>query len=291
MLHRGYDIWITDDEGRRMPEYKMEVEGHNGKTVACYIPSESGKRFAIHWKDYNGLHTSSMSMVVDGTHRVGNVCRPNDHGHRIGIRTDHAEVYHPFQFAALRTTDDDSALLETKAHALEKLGTIEVNVTRVHSHVRRAAFRPQAFSGVGAVHERSKKLGAHCVTLGEGVRVRRLHGRCKSRPLDPREGPYATFTFRYRPAALLQAQGIMPPPAPEAGPSLAKHEKVQAGNKVKTRSEARVQVKSEAADVIELSDDDYPMDRKPSVRVKRELGRRTRVKPDLDDVIDLTLDD
>ena len=62
------------------------------------------KRFAIHWKDYNGLHTSSMSMVVDGTHRVGNVCRPNDHGHRIGIRTDHAEVYHPFQFAALRTT-------------------------------------------------------------------------------------------------------------------------------------------------------------------------------------------
>ena len=60
--------------------------------------------------------------------------------------------------------------------------------------------------------------------------------------------------------ALLQAQGIMPPPAPEAGPSLAKHEKVQAGNKVKTRSETRVQVKSEAADVIELSDDDYPMD-------------------------------
>lgn len=43
MLHRGYDVWISDADDCRIPEYNMEVEGADGKTVACYIPSESGK--------------------------------------------------------------------------------------------------------------------------------------------------------------------------------------------------------------------------------------------------------
>ncbi|KAI0327537.1 hypothetical protein GY45DRAFT_1308407 [Cubamyces sp. BRFM 1775] len=253
MLHRGYDIWIADEEGRRMPEYKMEAEGSSGKTVACYIPSESGKRFDIHWKDYNGLHTARIRMVVDGALIVGNICRPNDKGHRHGVRTETADIYHPFHFAALRTTDDDSALLDNHAQNLEKLGTIEVSVTRVHPDLPQAAFRPQAYRGVGAVHERSKKLGAHCVTLGEGIKVGKNRARFHSTPLDPREGPFATFIFRYRPTALLQAQGIMPPPAPEAGPNSPTRRRSNIKNK--GQSGKKSQVKSET-DVIELSDDE-----------------------------------
>ena len=30
-------------EGRRLPEYSMQVEGEDGKTVACFIPSEADK--------------------------------------------------------------------------------------------------------------------------------------------------------------------------------------------------------------------------------------------------------
>lgn len=44
MFHRDYDVWISDVDGRRIPEYNMQLEGADGlKTVTCYIPSESGK--------------------------------------------------------------------------------------------------------------------------------------------------------------------------------------------------------------------------------------------------------
>ncbi len=58
--------------------------------------------------------------------------------------------------------DDETALWA--AGSLEKLGTIEVRAVRIHKHKRAVAFKPYPFQGVDAVHERSKKLGAHCVT-------------------------------------------------------------------------------------------------------------------------------
>lgn len=59
--------------------------------------------------------------------------------------------------------DDDAAL--GKAANLEKLGTIELRVFHIREQTgRERPFRPRAFTGVGTVHERSKKAGAHCVT-------------------------------------------------------------------------------------------------------------------------------
>ena len=43
MLHLGYEIWIEDESGDRIPEFGFQNEGEDGRTVACYIPSESGK--------------------------------------------------------------------------------------------------------------------------------------------------------------------------------------------------------------------------------------------------------
>lgn len=60
---------------------------------------------------------------------------------------------------SLRITDDDGA-----AMALDTLGTIELRVFHIHAETRSKPFRPSAFDGVGAVHERSKKAGAHCVS-------------------------------------------------------------------------------------------------------------------------------
>ncbi len=42
MLHKGYEVWITC-EGENLPEYGATLEGDDGKTSACFIPSESGK--------------------------------------------------------------------------------------------------------------------------------------------------------------------------------------------------------------------------------------------------------
>ena len=42
MFHKGYEAWITC-EGEHLPEYGATPEGNDGKTFACFIPSESGK--------------------------------------------------------------------------------------------------------------------------------------------------------------------------------------------------------------------------------------------------------
>ncbi|KAL1948998.1 hypothetical protein VTO73DRAFT_10804 [Trametes versicolor] len=322
MLHRGYDVWISDADDCRIPEYNMEVEGADGKTVACYIPSESGKRFIIHWKDHNGQHHTSFKCLLDGKWAGANTCRPNNGGSRIGLRTTtNKDSYSPYQFADLRTTEDETALWA--AGSLEKLGTIEVRAVRIHAHTRTVPFRPSSFHSVDAVHERSKKLGAHCVTLG--ATVSHGHGKsaeqCFSTPLYPHEGSYATFIFRYRPTALLQAQGIIPPAAPAfgqssgagkgkarahsdelsmSGPSHIKPEKSRGKDEVKAElarasgSNSGPGDRSVQSDIIELFDSDYDeVDVKPVIH--RSGGAR-RVKPerveaDPDDVIDLTLDD
>ncbi|OSC98095.1 hypothetical protein PYCCODRAFT_1031014 [Trametes coccinea BRFM310] len=301
MLHRGYEMWISDSDNRRLPEYKSQIEGDDGKTAGCFIPSESGRRFVVHWKDYNKAHHVAVRMCIDGVLNVGSICKPGRSGSRFGVRTSAADKYNLFQFADLRTTDDDSVLLTSGHASPEKVGTIEVRIMRIHPHTASVPFTPSDHAGVGPVHERSKKLGAHCVTLGDGIRVGRPHGLRASRPLIRGEGPYATFVFRYRPAALLQAQGIAPP-APSRG--LDYEGPSQPSGSSGRRRERRAPVKSEPGpstndayaraciptEVIEVSDRDLEsVDRKPVLRVKREAG--AMVKPDPDNVIDLTLDD
>ena len=36
------EVWI-ECEGQRLPEYDTQPEGDDGKTFACFIPSETGK--------------------------------------------------------------------------------------------------------------------------------------------------------------------------------------------------------------------------------------------------------
>ncbi|PIL23299.1 hypothetical protein GSI_14609 [Ganoderma sinense ZZ0214-1] len=74
------------------------------------------------------------------------------------------------------------------------------------------------FRPVGAVNERSKKAGVHCVSLGANRQVPLSKTQSSSTPLNPREGNVAKFIFRYRPRGLLQAQGIIPLPAAERKP-------------------------------------------------------------------------
>ncbi|KAI0642782.1 hypothetical protein C8Q79DRAFT_234647 [Trametes meyenii] len=324
MLHRGHEVWISDGDGRRLPEYKMEIDNNEERRVSCYIPSESGMQFIVHWQDYNGAHNASMHCSVDGMHAGRSSCRPNSGGSRFGVRTT-PNTYTTFQFGELRTTDDDDALLAANLRSLEKVGTIEMRVHRSQQSGQPAPFKPAAFAGVGAIHERSKKLGAHCAMPGRAVKCRSIPHRVRHLPLVPGEGPYAIFVFQYRPAGLLQAQGIMPPPPPDAaqvpsglrngmerassvarppapGPSFSSSIRPASAKKaVKAEPQAAsVPTASRSwadGDVIELSDDDDEyQDRKP-VRVKPEPSARThaatkrRPKTDPDDVIDLTLDD
>lgn len=42
MLHGGYEVWIADSRKQPLPEYSVEF-GDGGKTITCYIPSQSGE--------------------------------------------------------------------------------------------------------------------------------------------------------------------------------------------------------------------------------------------------------
>ena len=60
---------------------------------------------------------------------------------------------------------DDDALLEMQA-GLSELGSIKASIQRVFSDYRVIPFHSDSFKSVGAVHERSKKAGAHNVSCG-----------------------------------------------------------------------------------------------------------------------------
>ncbi|KAM5537627.1 hypothetical protein V8D89_008705 [Ganoderma adspersum] len=295
MLHFGYEVWIADSQKERLPEYDIKLDGEDGETIVCYIPSESGKVFQVRWRDHNRPHANhtTMKVYLDG-HIAGKThCPPGSSGKRLGIRTASADTYQPYQFSDLQTTDDDGAVW-----AAEKLGSIELHVVYVHPHAQTAAFRPARFAGTAPVHERSKKAGAHCVALGKAVRMAKgPHTRVKSTPLDRKAGPAAKFVFRYRPVAILQAQGIMPSSASQDGNSRrtrsASQRKLGQGV-TSAEKRDRKPVKAEpgsrsgrgdvSGDVIDVSsDEDVPT-------VKREPRQQRVLQHDPGDVIDLTLD-
>ncbi|PIL23306.1 hypothetical protein GSI_14617 [Ganoderma sinense ZZ0214-1] len=287
MLHFGYEVWIADSQKERLPEYDVKLEGEDGKTIA----------FRVCWKDHNGLAANHASMMVylDG-HIAGKThSHPGSSGKRLGIRTASADTYQPYQFSDLQTTDDDGA-----QYAADKLGSIELHVVHVYPYMKTTAFRPAHFAGTAPVHERSKKAGAHCVALGKTMRMPKgSHTRVKTTRLDKTGGPAAKFVFRYRPEAILQAQGVMPSSASKGGKSpktrsatRRKHgqtatsadKRDQKPIKPETGEPRRSGRGDVSGDVIDLSSDDDVL------TVKREPRPQRVLQHDPGDVIDLTLD-
>ncbi|KAH9941778.1 uncharacterized protein BXZ73DRAFT_41735 [Epithele typhae] len=220
MLHKSYEVWITC-EGERLPEYQAKPEGKDGKEIGCFIPSESGKSFAINWKDHAAKDDLVFGFDLDGSPLShGKWCAAGGSGQKAGVITD-ANSEQAFLFADLKTSDDEALLSGTAS--LPDIGSIQVNVMRlVRGSTRQVPFIADKFSAIGAVHERSKKAGAHSVSLGKGASLGTHYQTLAAyTPLDPSEGYVATFNFRYRPLALLQAQDIAPLAKPEPKPPAA----------------------------------------------------------------------
>ncbi|RDX49743.1 hypothetical protein OH76DRAFT_1403328 [Lentinus brumalis] len=311
MLLHGYEVWITCD-GEPLPEYQTEVEG-DGKTVACFIPSESGKNFVIHWNDHVKATWLAYAFTLDGRSLShGSIASVGSTGKRAGVLTD-ADIEQPFQFADLKTSDDDSLLNNMSSNA--DLGTIKISIRRVHEHYTLIPFTPATFNAVEKVHERSKKAGAHNVALGKASRIPDPPMRYLYRhdAINPLEGYIATFVFRYRPRALLQAQGVMPPSPPsQTEVAQAKRKGDSADERPAKRPKTEPGAAQADLGVIELSDDDEDLDvlqsrlrqlQRQVERAKRKKGEpiagtvkkesgasQPRPVDDPDDVIDLTED-
>ncbi|KAI0077359.1 hypothetical protein K474DRAFT_1621341 [Panus rudis PR-1116 ss-1] len=286
MHHRNYDVFITID-GKKVPEYQVRVVDE--KTIECFIPSESGKEFTICWK--SGLPThSSVRCSVDGINAGSTHSAPLKEGLRWGVRTSPTTRL-PYRFADLKLLDDDD--LPVEGPSIQNLGTIEATIFRVVL-ANKSAEKRSSYSAppknIGAVHERSKKAGAHCVEFGP-PKIVPAHPHSNTRPLNPSEGHYVKFIFRYRPRALLQAQGIIVPGSSQDTTDSVKPEKKQPSSskkstELKRKRGAQDEPEQDVKPNLSSLKRHEGASPRPAKRVKQEPRRTPVSQPD--NVIDLT---
>ncbi|KAI0356947.1 hypothetical protein OH77DRAFT_1451971 [Trametes cingulata] len=256
LKYGDYSAYIRCGE-EELQLYDTHVE--DGNKLSCWIASEEGKEFSVHWRDDTAQTCMDVFIYMDGrlvhrrahraTHEVS--CE----GARIGLGERQTFVFSPVVL-----TDDDS--LATSG-ATEDLGTIQVTMTRTQGFARMK--RPAELINVkeiGPVHERSKKAGAHAVSLG---RVEEVPVRNGWYPIGKESEPFVTFIFRYRPLALLQAMDIAPRPHASPQPSQGKKraadldgilEETGASESKRRREDSPATVKPESAECDEVDDDD-----------------------------------
>ncbi|TFY57657.1 hypothetical protein EVJ58_g6896 [Rhodofomes roseus] len=217
-----FRVYIKSADRGRLPEY--EVETVDDKTVACYIPSEIGKNFEICWRanTRGERYQTSVICYVDGIGAGATRCMPGKvKSSRWGVRVS-ADQRRPFKFATLAMTganatfsqvaetlirfaDDDNAPMGS-----DKLGTIEVTLSH-EIETGQEPVRNTSHKLVNQmVHERSKKMGLHCVSLDEARPCRLISTQKCSKLVDKSVPFYARFIFRYRSEDFLRAEGIIP---------------------------------------------------------------------------------
>ncbi|KAI0760412.1 hypothetical protein C8Q74DRAFT_225925 [Fomes fomentarius] len=127
-LH-GCKVWITCD-GQPLPEYSTKIEGNDGKTISCFVPSEAGNSFALHYHNNRAeLHPDHFLRFApdfDGTSFDASVCRQGGEASLKGHRPN-ATTELPLQFATLLTTDEDVTM---DSQTIVELGLIRVKVNR-----------------------------------------------------------------------------------------------------------------------------------------------------------------
>ncbi|RDB22207.1 hypothetical protein Hypma_010725 [Hypsizygus marmoreus] len=212
----SFTAWVTmGDRAREV----YAVETQHGNTITCWIASEPGKKFALNWRNATRAFPLQGTVIIDGIACDNHIMldqnsfpdRPNAVGVSYARTSDFTR--RDFMFTTISVTDDD-AYLDTVGQTYN-FGTITLELWAFHPEnvvsqpVVHQPGRP-VLEGL-VVHEKSKKAGTHHVKYGEEYYA-------PAPVVDVVSGhklgiaPYVTFTFRYRPMALLMANGIIPRP-------------------------------------------------------------------------------
>ncbi|TFK69682.1 hypothetical protein BDN72DRAFT_959377 [Pluteus cervinus] len=204
-----FTAWI-EVNGKHLPEFGSTVSD-DLQTVSCWVPSEAGKEFAVCWKDSTSLYALEGWVSVDGM-SCGGICEPTwTLNKEMTYRKDYISTSgtsgRALMFSNVELTDDDSYLQHNQ---LENLGEIkislyEVQVLGMTPGAAHASSTADSLAENAKVHERSKKGLGHRVGLGKVVAKipTSVINRNRIRSV-------ATFIFRYRPLAILQANEIAP---------------------------------------------------------------------------------
>ncbi|KAF5370484.1 hypothetical protein D9615_009732 [Tricholomella constricta] len=210
MKFLGFEAYITID-GVELTQYEIKTD-EGAKTASCWIPSEAGKSFAIHWKPSEPRPYDMASLVhVDGVGIGGKIRGRNssDLSSQGGYSTS-STTWRPIIFAPIQLTDDDAYLSSERTKGL---GDITLQIDRIEQKETLHRLKKDIYLE-GKIHERSKKAMVHRVNFGEEV-VSKNSTRIVDVTLI---STLATFTFRYRSLGkynVLRADGIAPP-APKA---------------------------------------------------------------------------
>jgi len=214
VTYRDFSAWVTS-EGAELPIYKPTVDEGDGRTFTCWIPSEEGKKFQVHWMDHNGGIATVGHIFFDGSKK--GACngaillgrKPGEVRSVSGAQVSYTGV-RPFVFAKLETTEDDFATTSTSS----ELGSIRLSIHRVIVTASETGKHHEQIRAHGPVHEKSKKAGSHVASYGQEEPTGTRPAFLKCQLYDPMDkNPYVRFIFRYRSLALLQANDIAPPPA------------------------------------------------------------------------------
>jgi hypothetical protein len=101
LTHRGFSAWIMSDN-RPLPEYLVAVDDKTHR-VQCWIPSNPGSQFSVHWKDHTGEVVSCAFIILDGLVVPGRFLHGGTEASRRGVRTG-PTTERPFIFTQVTDT-------------------------------------------------------------------------------------------------------------------------------------------------------------------------------------------
>jgi len=278
MLQLGQlSAWIVIGgvEGPEAKEYNIETTD-DSKSATCWIASEEGTRFSIHWRNA-GLPGSLVGRVLVDGNKCGSKVTSGPRSTSKDSIIASSEVVRPFIFSSLDVTDDDAYLERTSGD----IGTIKLEVWDVEITGTEPCWG-LPIPADQKVHERSKKAMTHQIKFGDPEPcVNQVYVTTKEIGAHPR----ATFSFKYRSLDVLRANGIVPPLRP------GKRKADTLGSDCDTNDQVVTMV--EDSDVEEEA---RLLERINAIRAKRakSSGSRKKIKREKDhpipagEIIDLT---
>lgn len=152
LMHRDFSAWIVSNN-QPLPEYLVAVD-EKGSRVSCWIPSEAGKQFSVHWRDHgSNVHTCSF-ISLDGFVVPGRFLYGTGSASREGVRSGPTSE-RPFIFAEYR---DPSSSGDCNRNA----GTIMLKIKRVRLEGHK---RANPFQTIPDGSSRAT-ISGHCVGAG-----------------------------------------------------------------------------------------------------------------------------
>ncbi|PPQ92582.1 hypothetical protein CVT25_007274 [Psilocybe cyanescens] len=262
----NFSAWIQVDN-QPLLEYQVEYSG-GGTQVTCWIPSEAGKEFQICYQDNVRTKTTRSVVKVDGNRCPGKIMHSRRSKHEGRCTAVHRgitmseDTLRPYIFSDCRlvgtsaTEDESDQLLGD----LSALGEIKIRIDEVRVGSKQMRGKDATLPEL-QIHEKAKKGVVHGTQLGNAI----------SRPVKLARQTellrtLVTFVFRYRPMAVLMADGV----APQVTPVKRKH----------------AASSSKSIDVIDLTLDD-DLDSSPTKQTRRNPKRvRREVKQERSVTID-----